>query len=161
VVAEQGKVLSVDETAIRAEIRERTAAQHRDLAETAKAAETARAVLSRDVPPRSRDRCGLHEVAEREVSTAGACGSFASRSTSSVIPPRLRGGWPAARPVGWGSSWPMRSPARSDFGIATWGGFDRRPGDNRRGVAKRGTPPGRLRRPPSPFGGRDRPSPPR
>jgi 5-methylthioadenosine/S-adenosylhomocysteine deaminase len=39
VVAEQGKVLSVDETAIRAEIRERTAALHRDLAETAKAAE--------------------------------------------------------------------------------------------------------------------------
>jgi len=39
VVAEQGRVLSVDESAIRAEIRERTAALHRDLAETAKAAE--------------------------------------------------------------------------------------------------------------------------
>ena len=39
VVAERGKVLSVDEAAIRAEIRERTAALHRELAETARAAE--------------------------------------------------------------------------------------------------------------------------
>ena len=39
VVAERGKVLTVDEAAIRAEIRERTAALHRELAETAKAAE--------------------------------------------------------------------------------------------------------------------------
>ena len=39
VVAERGKVLSVDEAAIRAEIRERTAALHRELAETAEAAE--------------------------------------------------------------------------------------------------------------------------
>jgi cytosine/adenosine deaminase-related metal-dependent hydrolase len=39
VVAERGKILSVDEAAIRAEIRERTAALHRELAETAQAAE--------------------------------------------------------------------------------------------------------------------------
>ena len=39
VVAEHGKLLTVDESAIRAEIRERTAALHRELAETAKAAE--------------------------------------------------------------------------------------------------------------------------
>ena len=39
IVVERGKLLTVDETAIRAEIRERTAALHRDLAETAKAAE--------------------------------------------------------------------------------------------------------------------------
>ena len=39
VVAEHGKVTSVDEAAIRAEIREHTAALHRELAETAKAAE--------------------------------------------------------------------------------------------------------------------------
>ncbi len=34
-VAENGKVLTVDEAAIKAEIRERTAALHRDLAATA------------------------------------------------------------------------------------------------------------------------------
>jgi cytosine/adenosine deaminase-related metal-dependent hydrolase len=39
VVAERGQILSVDEAAIRAEIRERTAALHRELAETAQAAE--------------------------------------------------------------------------------------------------------------------------
>ena len=39
VVAERGKLLTVDEAAIRAEIRERTAALHRDLAETAKVEE--------------------------------------------------------------------------------------------------------------------------
>ena len=39
VVAENGKMLSVDETAIRAEVRERTAALHRELAATAAAAE--------------------------------------------------------------------------------------------------------------------------
>ena len=39
VVAERGKILSVDEAAIRAEIRERTAALHHELAETARAAE--------------------------------------------------------------------------------------------------------------------------
>ena len=39
VVAENGRVLTVDEAAIKAEIRERTAALHRELAVTAKAAE--------------------------------------------------------------------------------------------------------------------------
>ena len=39
VVAQHGKILTVDEAAIRAEIRERTAALHRELAGTAKAAE--------------------------------------------------------------------------------------------------------------------------
>jgi 5-methylthioadenosine/S-adenosylhomocysteine deaminase len=39
VVAEHGKVLTVDEAAIKAEIRERTPALHRELAATAAAAE--------------------------------------------------------------------------------------------------------------------------
>jgi 5-methylthioadenosine/S-adenosylhomocysteine deaminase len=38
VVAENGRILTVDEAAIRAEIRERTAALHRDLAATAASA---------------------------------------------------------------------------------------------------------------------------
>jgi 5-methylthioadenosine/S-adenosylhomocysteine deaminase len=38
VIVERGKVLTVDETAIKADIRERTAALHRELADTAKAA---------------------------------------------------------------------------------------------------------------------------
>jgi 5-methylthioadenosine/S-adenosylhomocysteine deaminase len=40
VVAERGKMLTIDEAAIRGEIRERTPALHRQLADTAAAAET-------------------------------------------------------------------------------------------------------------------------
>ena len=67
VVAEHGKMLTVDEAAIRAEIRERTAALHRELGADRKGGGTARAVLSRDVPPRRGDRRGLHTLADEPL----------------------------------------------------------------------------------------------
>ena len=64
VVAEHGKVLTVDEAAIKAEIRERTPALQRELAATAAAAEKLEPYYRRDVPARRRDRCRLQPLAQ-------------------------------------------------------------------------------------------------